>query len=210
MVIGQVQNDKNDKEKNEKTDNVVAAIDWDEQDGNDKLYHWILAVESNGDADWQPLNTEDIVRAMEEHAENEENEDDEEPAAEHPPWDPCGYLAFLEESGLDPARDFEENPKSSDDGDKSSGPPGLDSSDDEPAAEHYCTETSDEDSDFEKLVQDLRKLEKPERAAPQQTKAWKRRKRAKEKSRKKAAGQQGFAQISRSSGISSQTCKRRR
>ena len=42
------------------------------------------------------------------------------------------------------------------------------------AAEHYCTETDDEeDSDFEELVQQLKKfeVEKPERTAPQQTKA---------------------------------------
>ena len=46
--------------------NVIAAVDWDEQDGVDKLYHWILAVDLKEDKKWDPLDVRQIYQEMEE------------------------------------------------------------------------------------------------------------------------------------------------
>ena len=75
MVVGTVQNQdgKNQSaDNNKKVDadgNVIGVVDWDEQDANNKLYHWILAVsnkEENGEEkQWEPLDVRQIYEEME-------------------------------------------------------------------------------------------------------------------------------------------------
>ena len=108
MVIGTVQNkDKikgaDGKPKLDADGNVIAAISWDEQDADDELYEWILAVESEHDEQnpWEPLDARQICLEMEQ--------------SRHPFVDQRDRVELLE----------------SDEEYESSGPPGLQSSDDE-------------------------------------------------------------------------------
>ena len=112
MVVGTVQNQdgKNQngdgKKKVDSDGNVIAAVNWDEQDANDKFYHWILAVsnkEENGEEkQWEPLDVRQTYQEMED--------------AGHP---------FVEQ------RTTAELASSGDEDEKSSGPPGMESSSDE-------------------------------------------------------------------------------
>ena len=122
MVIGTVQDTKKkgtDKPKLDADGNVIAAISWDEQDANDELYQWILAVESKPDAEnpWEPLDARQICLEMEQ--------------AGHPFVDQRDRIELLE----------------SDEEYESSGPPGLESSDDEPGA--VVTQAAAQDSESE-------------------------------------------------------------
>ena len=47
------------------TGNVIAAVNWDEQDANDRLYHWILAVGNSEENEWEPLDVRQIYQEME-------------------------------------------------------------------------------------------------------------------------------------------------
>ena len=155
--------------------NVIGVVDWDEQDANDKLYHWILAVsnkEENGEEQqWEPLDVRQIYEEME--------------AAGHP---------FVEQ------RTSAELASSGEEDEKSSGPPGMQSSsDDEPEAEapkavdqELTTDEDDSDSDVAYLEDICKRFStevKTSEARPAQstassstspyaTKAWKARKRA--------------------------------
>ena len=83
-----------DRKKMDADGNVIAAVDWDEQDGNDKLYHWILAASLQDNKEWEPLDVRQICEQMQSAGSDKEDESsgppgmesssDDEPEAESP------------------------------------------------------------------------------------------------------------------------------